>query len=146
MEAETTLNLESKITDLSFSNFAMENLRKTASWAQFMSILGFISCGFIALAAIGMLLMGSTVGESYAAGLGALGFILYVVLGVIMLFPCLHLNNFARNLKRFCQSTDKPDLEIAFDFQRKYWQLVGVYTIIGLAITFISLLIVVAAA
>lgn len=124
---------------------SLEYLRGTASWMKFMSILGFIFCGFIVIVALIAMGTASTFGGMYGAGLGAGVFIVYLIMAVIILFPNIFLFNYARGIQNYFATNNVGALENAFQMQKRYWVFMGVLAIIYLSIMVLVLIIALAA-
>ncbi len=92
MEEQLQNTVESTSVNLALSQAAMENLRNTAKWMNFLSIMGFIGCGFMVLAGLIMLISGGVLGGIYGAGMGVGMFFVYIIMAVVMLFPSIFLS------------------------------------------------------
>jgi len=131
---------ETRDPEIKFSQFAIENLLTSASWMKFIAIIGFISVGLLVIMGFGMLISGSPIRSPNPSALGGLGLFLYLLFAVATVFPSYYLFQAAGNLKQFAGSNDPLVLEKAFDLQKKYWRLIGIYMIIGFSISILSIL------
>jgi hypothetical protein len=145
MEEQIQNNQAPIISNATLSQSSVENLRNTAKWMNFLSILGFIGCGLMVFAALIMLIAGGTLGGMYGgmygAGMGIGMFLVYIIMAVIMIFPCIFLYNYARSLREFCNSNNSDSLEAAFVNQKKYWTFLGIYAIVYLCFIALAILI-----
>lgn len=125
---------------LQISTQAKSFLRETAKWANFLSILGFIGIGFIVLAIIAFLSLGtnSIFGNSIDPGLdtfeGFLVAIIYILVGLFYFFPIYYLNRFAANMKNALNRNDNQRLTEAFGYLKSHYKFIGIFTIIILGI------------
>ncbi|MCO6480568.1 MAG: hypothetical protein J5I94_28255 [Phaeodactylibacter sp.] len=127
---------------LHLSADAMENLRITAGWAQFLAILGFIGIGFLILAGI---VVGITF--SFSSELGgiypfppALLSLFYIVIGVLYLFPILYLYRFATQMKTAVQQKAQDSLNRALANLKAHYKFIGILAIVMIGLYFIALI------
>ncbi|MBK1825995.1 DUF5362 family protein [Haloferula rosea] len=123
----------------------VEALRATKPWIRFCAILGFICTGFIFLAALFMGLgggvMATSLGSSSSSG-GAMPFaamsavfsIVYVLMGLLYLFPSIKLWKYGSRIAELMSSQSSQDLEAALDAQRSFWKLVGILLAVFIAL------------
>lgn len=132
----------------------VEALRATKPWVRFCSILGFILTGLIFLGALfmglGGGLMASSMGDSSGmpfAGLSVGISIVYMLMGLLYLFPSLKLWKYGSCINDLLSSQSTQDLEAALDAQRSFWKLVGIMiaVFIALYIALIAIVVVVGA-
>ena len=128
------------------SGAVIEQLRRTKGWSRFLGIVGFISCGFIVLAAIAIAfkgsVMGSAMGES--KGFGVLMSVFYLVIAASYFYPSLKLSQYASRIGKLVQQPTEENLVSALDAQRVFWKFVGIFmmvTLIIYALVFIGLII-----
>lgn len=122
------------------SQINLDRLRTSSRWMNFLSIVAFIGSAFLIILALVILIAGST-NSTLGFGLGALGAVIYLITAILVLFPALYLNRSARELMKYCVTSDKTSLEIALENHKKYWQFIGVLTIIYLVLICLLLLI-----
>jgi hypothetical protein len=106
-------------------------LRQSARWMKFLSIVGFI---FVGLAALGGLLM---------LAISRFGFIFTIVFflfGLLGYFPVMFLFQYARGVQNHQQTGDMDELENAFHKQKAFWKYIGVIMIIYLVVILIGIL------
>ena len=128
------------------SGAVIEQLRRTKGWSRFLGIIGFISCGFIVLAAIALAfnrsVMGSVMGES--KGFGVLMSMFYLVIAASYFYPSLKLCQYASRIGKLVQQPNEENLVSALDAQRVFWKFVGIFimvTLIIYALVFIGVII-----
>ena len=129
----------------------LKYLKEASPWLKFIGVLGFISCGFIVLAAIIIIII-SAVAASVLSEFGDIPIWLisplYLAMGTLLFFPSLFTYNFGDKIRKFLFSNSEEDLEEAFKNNKSLWKFYGIMCIISLAITpvFIIITIVVAVA
>ena len=121
----------------------IDQLAGTRPWVRLLSILTFIGSGFMALGAIGMLLMGgmatafSTPTNSGLNGgvalVGAAAF--YVLLAALCVYPGVKLWMYANRISLLMASRSEIDLEAALREQRMFWKFAA-FSIVGLFVLF----------
>jgi len=127
-------------SEVLLSQVTLEAFRKTARWMKFLSIMGFITAAILILGGLGMLVTGGAVGGGYGAGIGAIGFLVYLVMGIIIIIPNNYLNTAARGYKQYYYSKNTGNLATAFAMQKSYWTFMGVLVVIYLCLIGIALL------
>src|SRR5262245_8761737 len=115
-------------------------LRRTAPWARLMSVLLFVSSGFMLIGAL-VLTLGMAAG-ALASGRGASGRgeqvapmlvvgIGYAIVGLINIVPASLLWRFASRASEYATNASMELLERALDAQRSYWKFMGIFVIVG---------------
>ena len=131
-----TDSIESTIS-LQVTPFAKTYLRETSRWGFFLAIMGFIF--------IGLLILGGFFAGSYLSSLSQMtgartpfpGFLLgmiYVVMGVLYIFPTYYLYQFSRKMKIAIATTDSGVLESALENQKSLYKFMGILVIVILAV------------
>jgi hypothetical protein len=141
---------QNSLFELSIDQESHSHLNETARWAKFLSIVGFITCGLVAILSffIGSIMSSASLSPYGGSnGLGALGgafiTILYLIIAVIYFFPCLFLYQFSVRLRTALRSSDQVTLNQALKSQKSLFKYVGIMTIIVLS--FYALVLVVVA-
>ena len=137
MENLTQNNPETTTSNAMLSQLSVQYLLGTAPWMKFFSILGFIMCGFMVLAAFIGLVSGSAYG-GIGGGVGV--FIVYIIMAIVIYFPNKYLYNYAIGIRDFNISNDNSLIEKSFLMQKKYWKYMGVLVIIYLSFAAIALI------
>lgn len=113
-------------------------LKETSPWLKFISILGFISCGLIALGAVSFIII-SIAASSLFSEFGNIPIWiispLYLAMGLLVFFPSFFMYNFGEKIRKYQFSNSDEDLEEAFRNNKSLWKFFGIMTIISLAIT-----------
>lgn len=115
----------------------INQLARTKGWVRFMAVLGFIGSAFMLL--IGLLAMlGAT---AFSKAMGKKGMptsmivtagVLYLLMGLIQIYPAIKLNSFASAIGRLIFSGRVSDLVDAIEHQRGFWKFVGVILVLFL--------------
>jgi hypothetical protein len=143
---------QSSLFELAIDHESSSYLTETARWAKFLSIVGFVTCGLLAVASffIGSIMSRSALtlygadgagayGAGYAAGITAV----YLAIAVLYFFPCLYLYRFAVRLKGALHDNDQVQLNLSLKSQRSLFKFVGILTIIVLAFYALALIVIV---
>ncbi|MBO4849693.1 MAG: hypothetical protein J5529_02190 [Prevotella sp.] len=121
------------------SNRAKNTLASISKWVKFLAILGIIGCAFLIIVGIGAMLFGGLIGSKLGGGeveavLGASTGLIYIILGIIYIYPLIKMLNYANKMKTAIMSDSQIKYEQAlanFNTAVKFW---GVLAIIGLII------------
>lgn len=105
-----------------------EYLHSTGGWAKFLAIMGFIACGFMAIAGIIMLLAMNSLSSLYG-GLSPIIALVYFVFAGIYFVPCLYLFNFGSKIQQTCRYEDGLTTSEAFRYLRACFRFMGIMTI-----------------
>ncbi len=131
---------------------AMEYLCQTQPWVRFISILIFLSAALMALAGFAMMAMmiaGGMTARGPVRGLGAIGGLaagsFYLMLACLYIAPGVFLHRYAVAIKQLRAACTPEALEEALKQQRSFWRFVGILSAAGLVVSFIVLVLVVAA-
>ena len=113
-------------------------LKETATWAYFLSILGFIGLGLMVLMGLffGTILSSMPGGDPYSELGFSGGFvgIFYVIIALIYFFPILYLFRFAKKMKDALRGNDNVELTAAFSNLKSHYKFVGIFTIVILSL------------
>ena len=125
--------------ELAVTTMSRGFLVETAKWAKFLSILGFIGCGFMAIAAFSlpflmrlmpqnqMMPMG---GGAMLKGMNAMLTVFYLGFAVLLLMPCLYLYRFSTKMKIALLQTDTELLDTSFSNLKSFFKFYGIMMII----------------
>jgi hypothetical protein len=122
---------------------AVEHLRRTRPWTMFLSILGFIGGGLMALATLFMGIgaaAGSSEfmgGEDAAVVLALAAF--YAVATVMYILVSVLLFKYGRAIGYLLQFGRNQELEEALDAQRRFWKAMGVIAIVTMALMVVAM-------
>ncbi|HKZ67191.1 MAG TPA: DUF5362 family protein [Chitinophagaceae bacterium] len=137
-------NQDSSLFGINVDQTAKSHLAEAAKWAKFLSIIGFISCGFLVLIGIFfgsfMSMFSSQYGNNPYSELptsspefGAAMAVVYIIIALIYFFPCLFLFRFATKMKAALASNDQEVLNTSFQNLKASFRYVGIITIVMLA-------------
>ena len=117
--------------DLLINSISQENLNSAARWGRFLSIVGFVFCG---LMLIGGLLIQTIMPSfgSYSYGNPIIKYLgtVYIILAIILFFPCLYLIKFSNKMQEALRSSNQESLDNAFVNLKAMFKFYGVVTII----------------
>lgn len=134
--------------DLQIDHQGNNFLAEAAKWGKFLSIMGFIFCGLMAIFALfaGTLMasmmpgLGSAEGTSAAIG-GGFVTVLYLILALIYFFPCLYLFNFSSKMQVALRSNQQDILNTAFRNLKSCFKFMGILTIVILSFWVLAIII-----
>jgi hypothetical protein len=107
---------------------------------MFLAVLGFISVGFMVMAALLILVVSFT--QSAMAGLGGVALALvYLVLAALYLLPSLFLFKYAQSIGRLLSGGGVTSLEEALAAQKSFWKLAGILAIVSVVITVVAMVV-----
>jgi len=148
MEQNTSPNL----FDLHIDQQSSAYLSEAAKWAKFLSIVGFIGCGIIAIIAFFAGTILSSVfgraatmpdGESVAALSAVSGIfltIIYLGVAVLFFFRCFYLYKFAVKAQAAIKNNDQEQLVESFKNLKTLYKYIGILTIIVLGLYALALI------
>jgi hypothetical protein len=134
MENLDLLNNDLQVTPLS-QNF----LGEAAKWGRFLSVMGFIFCGFLAIAAFFMPALYSRLSTFNQLPPNVVGAtathitVIYLVLAVLLFFPCFYLNRFSVKMRTALNSVSQENFEESFKNLKSLLKFYGISTIIILS-------------
>jgi hypothetical protein len=115
---------------------AQDYLRESAKWSMFLSILGFIGIGFMALMAI-LMTSAMSMMPDVPGPFGAIkGFIsiMYLVFAILYLFPIYYLYKYADNTKKAINSQNPELLTNAFSNLKSHHKFLGISAIVVISL------------
>jgi hypothetical protein len=133
MEQQNVLN------DLAIDSVAAEQLRSIASWAKFLSIVGFILCGLMILGGIFAGTIFSSMnayGGGYGgvmSGMGTMIGVIYIIFAIIWFIPTLFLYQSSAKFKVALNTADQTLLNEGFMKLKATFRFWGIVTIILLS-------------
>ncbi len=135
MDNQDLLNNELQVTPRIYSY-----LNETSRWGKFLSIIGFICCGFMVILAFILpsiymhLPVASPLPEGYAAGMKVGLTIVYLVLAVILFFPCMYLYKFSTKMQIATKELNQETFDESFMNLKALFKFYGIFTIVMLSI------------
>jgi hypothetical protein len=103
-------------------------LRKTRPWVVLIAVIGLVFSGFMALASLVIMT------EMAAAGVA------YLVMAGLYVLPAVALIRYGNAINKLMHGGGVAELEQALDAQASFWQIAGIYTLIGMVITVIGVI------
>jgi hypothetical protein len=130
--------------ELQIDASAQSYLREAAKWAKFLSIVGFVMCGFFVLFGIFAASILSSMGSQFgtttmAAGVGTMMTAVYVCFALLYFFPCLYTYRFSTHMKAALRSNDQQILISSFRNLKACYKFLGILTIVMLSIYLLAL-------
>ena len=139
-------------TDLIIDTSIYAHLKETAGWGKFLSIVGFIYSGLVAMGAIFAASMLSRLTGSYSANTHtnsitavAVG-IVYLGLAGVVFFMSMFLFRFAKNTQIAIKTNDQEALNDSFKNLKIYFRFAGIITVIAIILTVLMVVAVMMAA
>jgi len=128
---ETIENTVKSDDSLIFNEDIKEFLLETSKWAKFLSILGFIGLGFMVIAALVMLAMGSSIGRysSFGSGVGIIALVYFILAGVYF-FPVYYLFQASTGIRDGIDDTDQDSLTSGFEHLKSHYKFMGIAAIV----------------
>ncbi|MDP4283883.1 MAG: DUF5362 family protein [Bacteroidota bacterium] len=126
--------------DLQVTSSAQNFLSDAARWGKFLSIIGFIFCGFMTILAffIPTLIMSlppyNSMASGFSSGIAAGMTILYLLLALLFFFPCWYLFKFSVKMQISLNSMSQENFEESLKNLKSMFKFYGVCTIIMLSI------------
>ena len=115
---------------------------QTRPWVRYLSIVGFIGFGMVALigivGGIAAMIGGSVLDLDFP---GFLITIVYFAFAVLYFLPILYLHRYAGALKRMSSESKTLAMEQALRHQKSFWKFIGILSIVSIALMTISLVV-----
>ena len=138
MEIEETIHQPAPEPQMILTEQAQYYLQKAGQWAYFLSILGFIGTVFIALMALFVGTMFTTMAAmnpllAGAAGMGGVVTAIYLLLAAVSFFFALYLYQFGDRIKKGITYSNLEDVTSALGKLKSFFKLWGIFSIIYIA-------------
>ncbi|HKC36487.1 MAG TPA: DUF5362 family protein [Chitinophagaceae bacterium] len=143
MEQHTEQNQETSLFGFGIDQSSRAHLSEAAKWAKFLSIIGFVMSGLLAVVG---LFAGSLIGlmtrrysdgyggaSEITGGLAIFMSVMYVGIAVLVFLPYLFLYRFATRMRTALSTNDQQTLNSSFQNLKIMFRYVGIMTIIGLS-------------
>lgn len=115
-----------------------EFIGKAAPWLSFVGVMGFIGCGFMVLAGLGIAIAGAAMAKAVMPGFsGPLLGLFYIVLAVVCFFPARFTWLMGSAAKAFKLQGAPGDLETVSLNLKKMAKFFGIYIIVAIALVVI---------
>jgi hypothetical protein len=128
---EDLANLEKDQEVFEIDNYCHDQLSETRKWSMFLSILGFIFLGLVAVVSIGVFIFSLTGSRSI---LKAASLIPLLLVGIIYFFPIYYLFQFSFHSKNALAKKDNGSLAKAFLNLKMHYRFMGIMTIVVLVL------------
>ena len=107
-----------------------------------MSIVGFVGIGLIVIVALFMFLMSNNLSSLSRGPYGNSGMpggpifigVIYLVMAAVYIAPIIYMFNFSTNILKAVRSNSSQDYETSFEFLKKHFKYIGIFTIIILSL------------
>lgn len=134
-------NVDLLTNDLTVTAISRSFLTETSKWTKFLAIMGFIGCGFMAIAAFTLPFLMSIMpanemmplGGAMIKGMGAMLTVIYLCFAILLLMPCLYLYRFSTKMKSALIQTDTNVLDSSFGNLKSFFKFYGIILIILLS-------------
>ena len=133
-------NLDLLNYDLQLSHTSQTFLSETAKWGKFISIIGFIGCGFILIIAFFVPSIYSSLSTfqgmpAQVASGSKIGItIVYFLISLLLFFPCLFLYRFSTKMKVALKTVSQENFDESFKNLKSMFKFYGIFTIVMLSI------------
>lgn len=125
--------------DLQVSPVSQSFLSEAAKWGKFLSIIGFIFCGILAIAAFFApslylrLSAFNQLSSELATSVATTITVLYLAFAVILFFPCYYLNKFSVKMRMALQTANQENFEDSLKNLKSLLKFYGIFAIIVLS-------------
>lgn len=133
-------NLDLLNNDLQVSVPAQSFLSECAKWGKFLAIIGFILCGLMAVLSffIPSIMMNmppyNTMDSGFLTGITAGMTVMYLLLALLLFFPCLYLYKFSVKMKSSLMVASQENFEDSLKNLKSMFKFYGIFTIIMLSV------------
>ena len=117
-------------------------LKQASPWLRFMGIMGYISCGSIALFGISFIFFAGSLSSlfdgipgmgSFTGAISVSTAFMFIGIAALVFFPSHFTYNFGAKLRTYFENGKEQELELAFKNNKSYWKFYGILMIINLA-------------
>lgn len=124
---------------LTLTENSLYYLKKSGDWAYFLGIVGFVGTALIAIAALFMGTIFTTMATmnpmmGAAAGMGSLVTVFYLLLAVVSFFFALYLYQFGTRVKSAVLHYNTDELTNALGKLKSFFKMWGIITIVYIAL------------
>ena len=126
--------------DLQVSSASQSFLSEAAKWGKFLSVVGFIFCGLLAVASFfaprlySRMAAYQSLPSGMARGASVVITLFYLCFAVVLFFPSLYLNKFSAKMKIALNSANQENFEESLLNLKSLLKFYGIFTIIMLSI------------
>ncbi len=126
-------NQTDSLANIPVTPLMIAHLQATKPWVRFISIIMFISVGFMFLAGLIMMFIPSPMGGQ-GFQIGPVMGILYFLLGGLYLAPAFFLHQYASSIQDLLRGGGDVAMEAALGSQKSFWRFVGILTLVIICI------------
>jgi hypothetical protein len=126
--------------ELKITSHMVDSMRSTRPWAMFISILGFITVGFMVLTAIVIMVLGSVLPQEIGRFPAVLMGIMYIIMSFFYLVPSIYLFRYASAIGSFLDTMSESEMETALSYQKSFWRFVGIVGIVMIAFAILGVI------
>ncbi len=126
--------------DLQVSPQGLSYLTESARWGKFLAIMGFIVCGFMVVVAFFIPVVFTelppynSMSSTFNSGMKIGMTILYLILAVMMFFPCFYLYKFSVKMQSAVKLVNQENFDESLMSLKSMFKFYGVFAIIILSI------------
>ena len=106
------------------------SLRKTRPWVVLISVLTFVYGGFMVLAGLGIMAT-----EQVGIGIG------YIFGAAVSMLPGVALIRYGGAINKLLHGGGVAELEQAMDAQASFWQIAGIFALIGMVLIVLAIIV-----
>ena len=134
----------SNLFELQLDQPSINYLSEAARWSRFLSIIGFIYCGFMVILGLffgTVMRMMPTVGDSGMTTIGSSFFgVFIIIMSLVMFFPALYLWNFSSKIRKAFNNNDQPLLTESLKNLKSFFKFYGILLIVVLSFYALALI------
>jgi hypothetical protein len=125
--------------DLQVSPQAQGYLMESAKWGKFLAIMGFILCGIMVIMAffipvfLSQVPPSATMPYGFSSGMKIGMTIGYLILAIVLFFPCLYLYKFSVKMQSAVSVTSQENFDESLMNLKSMLKFYGIFTIIILS-------------
>ncbi len=136
---EFPTNSSTPQTTFSPTESMLLSLRQTKPWARLLSVLGFISIGFMVIVGMVNIFVFPKVtgGSSFVPGILMVS--INILMGLLHFFPSLFLFKFASSISRLLDGGGIKEMEEALLNQKSFWKFVGILILVMFSIAILGI-------
>lgn len=126
--------------DLQVSPQGLSYLTECARWGKFLAIMGFILSGFLVIIAFIIpavfteLPPYNTMPSSFSSGMKVGMTIVYLILALMMFFPCFYLYKFSVKMQSAVKTVSQENFDESLMSLKSMFKFYGVFTIVILSV------------
>jgi hypothetical protein len=130
-------NANTNIFEVSITQEGAQYLNETAKWGKILAVVGFIISGLFIMGGFLVMFIGSSFMESLGPSGGVIGTVagfIYLLLGVVYIYPSLKLLRFCNAMPEGLRSGDQQTVTMALKNLKSVFKFWGLLTLIIIGI------------